>query len=152
MLVFGTMRPEQDGGHFANNILKSICRFSLHFDETILTIQWVRWWYVIWWPLDLVIISTLTSRWIDWWTDIMEWLSYKDQGSNWWLSARLQYLHCWYTGDTVVLHRAIDIWQDHPQHMHPISVTVELSRDRQCGQTDGRTHGMTMTITFTQGD
>ena len=29
--------------------------------------------------------------------------------SCWWLSARLQYLHCWRTGDTAVLHWTIDV-------------------------------------------
>ena len=29
-----------------------------------------------------------------------------------WLSARLQHLHCWCTGDTAVLHKATNLWVD----------------------------------------
>ena len=55
-------------------------------------------------------INRVSHSW--WWYLSSRKMSYKTFMPHiyWWLSARLQYLHCYGTGHTAVLHWAINIW------------------------------------------
>ena len=49
----------------------------------------------------------------------------------WWLSARLQYLHCYRTGDTAVLHLPIDLWVKKIRHEIPSCFNFKILADNR---------------------